>query len=35
VAAVDRPAEIETGIDGLTESQSSHVIFGRWQGAAP
>jgi hypothetical protein len=29
VAIVERPAEIETGTDGLTESQSLHVICGR------
>jgi hypothetical protein len=30
VAIVARPPEIETGTDGLTESQSLHVICGRW-----
>jgi hypothetical protein len=30
VAIVERPAEIVTGMDGLLESQSTHVIHGRW-----
>lgn len=30
VAIVERPAEICVGTDGLTESQSLHVIRGRW-----
>jgi hypothetical protein len=30
VAIVERPAEIEAGLDGLTESQSLHVICGTW-----
>jgi hypothetical protein len=30
VAVVERPAEIVVGTDGLTESQSLHVIQGSW-----
>ncbi len=30
VAIVDRPEEIATGMDGLTETQSLHVIHGTW-----
>jgi hypothetical protein len=35
VAVVDRPAEVEAGIGDLTESQSLHVICGRWQSPQP
>jgi hypothetical protein len=30
VAIVERPVEIVVGMDGLTESQSLHVILGTW-----
>ncbi|REK08936.1 MAG: hypothetical protein DWQ37_18900 [Planctomycetota bacterium] len=30
VAIVDRPQEIVTGVDGLVETQSLHVILGTW-----
>jgi hypothetical protein len=30
VAIVDRPDEVSAGMDGFSESQSTHVILGTW-----
>jgi hypothetical protein len=35
LAVVDRPPEVEPGIVDLTESQSLHVICGRWLSGQP